>query len=274
MATLFLNQIFYPDNKFDTLRCLEPYMLNEHIIQNRPSKKIENAFSILDDDEKRRVCIEPEKENECLPPSYVFSPRNTDTLFWCAYVLHHGEAEYNMIGRKFKTIEIQEKQYILEHLSKNRENIKSILKTLDYKWSNVRFQETQSELMLNKKTSWASFHAMCIFYKLNAILVQDNIYLEFRTNETDPCYKFTRNVDGFVSVNTTPMIISEYHHIKNTKFRFNYGQDKLLKGISTYKIPELEEIARKVGVILQLEKPKKTDWYNGIIEKLNQTKLI
>ena len=27
MATLFLNQIFYPHNKFDSLQCLEHYML-------------------------------------------------------------------------------------------------------------------------------------------------------------------------------------------------------------------------------------------------------
>jgi len=265
MATLFLNQIFYPHNKFDTLRCLEPYMLNETIIQNRPSKKmVDDPLS----NEDLQTHVQSTRQ------SYIFSPRNTDTLFWCAYVLHHGEEEYNMIGKKFKTMEIQEKQRILEYLSGNRETIKSSLKLYNYKWSNVRFQETQSELMLDKKTSWSSFHAMCVFYKLNAILVQDDIYMEFKMNDTEPYYKLMRNVDGFVSVDTTAISSTDYQQIMKTKFRVDYGQDKLLKGISTYKIPELEEIANKVGVILHQEKPKKMDWYNAIMEKLRQTKLI
>jgi len=266
MATLFLNQIFYPHNKFDTLLCLEPYMLNDTIIQNRPSK-ITYTPPI---DEPEQVVI----SQSIAKPCYVFSPRNADTLFWCAYVLHHGEAEYNMFGKKFKTVEIQEKQLILEYLSQNRENIKSTLKMHDYKWSNVRFQETQSELMLDKKTSWSAFHAICVFYKLNVVLVQDNIYMEFKTNDTEPYYKFMRSADGFVSVDTTAISVSDYHSIVNTKFRIDYGGDKLLKGISTYKIPELEAIANKVGVILQQDKPKKSDWYHGIVEMLNKTKLI
>ena len=265
MATLFLNQIFYPHNKFDTLRCLEPYMLNDQIIQNRPLKTYSAPI-----EETEEVVI----PKSITKPCYIFSPRNVDTLFWCAYVLHHGEAEYNMIGKKSKTIEIQEKQNILEYLSQNRENIKSGLKSHDYKWSNVRFQEVQSELMLDKKTSWSSFHAMCVFYKLNAILVQDSIYMEFKTNDTEPYYKFMRSVDGFISVDTTAISLCDYQHIVNTKYRIDYGGDKLLKGISTYKTPELEVIANKLGVILQQEKPKKLDWYHGIAEKLNQTKLI
>lgn len=270
MATLFLNQIFYPHNKFDTIRCLEPYMLNETILQNRPSKKMmDDACDPLPNEE-----LETQLHTQPTHKSYIFSPRNTDTLFWCAYVLHHGEAEYNMIGKKFKTMEIQEKQRILEHLNGNREIIKSTLKQYDYKWSNVRFQETQSELMLDKKTSWSAFHAMCIFYKLNAILVQDDIYMEFKTNDIEPYYKLMRNVDGFVSVDTSAISSNDYQQIVNRKFRIDYGSDKLLKGISTYKIPELEEIARKLGLVLQQDKPKKSDWYNAILEKLNQTKLI
>lgn len=270
MATLFLNQIFYPHNKFDSLQCLEHYMLNTKTLQNQSSKKIVNdKYHPLPNEElETQLHIQPTHQ------SYIFSPRNTDTLFWCAYVLHHGEAEYNMIGKKFKTTEIQEKQRILEHLNVNRETIKSNLKLYNCKWSNVRFQETQSELMLDKKTSWSAFHAMCIFYKINAILVQDDIYMEFKTNDIEPYYKLTRNVDGFVSVDTSTISSNDYQQIVNRKFRIDSGSDKLLKGISTYKIPELEEIARKLGLVLQQEKPKKSDWYNVIMEKLNQTKLI
>jgi hypothetical protein len=265
MTTLFLNQIFYPHNKFDSIQCFNPYMLSESIIMKR--NHVQNT--------EIRDVVGSDTSNELVrPETQSFSPRKTDTLFWCAYVLHHGEAEYTMIGHKYKTTEIQEKQVILEFLSKNREILKATFKVYGYKWSNVRFQETQSELMLDKKTSWFAFHAMCMFYKINAVLVQDNVYMEFKTNDTDEFYQFNRTQEGFVSVDMTPISEIQLAAVRNTHVCIDYGQDKMMKGVSSYKIPELEDIARRLCVTVAMEKPKKGDWYNAIMEKMNQTKLM
>lgn len=273
MTTLFLNQIFYPHNKFDSIQCFEQYMLNDDFMRRRLCETLDNITIPLE-------CALPTTTpslrfgTEIAVQECFFSPRKTDTLFWCAYVVHHGESEYIMIGNKYKTTEIQEKQVILDYVNKNRESMKATLKVHGYKWTNVQFQETQSELMLDKKTSWSAFHAMCMFYKINAILVQDNVYLEFKTSSAEPFYQFNRTQEGFISVNTTPISDVQLGNIMNTKVSIDYSQDKLLKGISNYKIPELEEIATRLGVVPTSLKPKKSDWYEAILEKMNKTKLM
>jgi hypothetical protein len=279
MTTLFLNQIFYPHNKFDSIHCFEQYMLNDDFMRRRlvaPSCDTLDSITIPSEGTLHSARPPPAFRfgTENTGHDCIFSPRKTDTLFWCAYVLHHGESEYIMIGNKYKTTEIQEKQVILDYVNKNRELMKATLKEHGYKWTNVQFQETQSELMLDKKTSWSAFHAMCMFYKINAILVQENVYMEFKTSNVEPFYQFNRTQDGFISVNTTPISDVQLATIMNTKVTIDYGQDKILKGISNYKIPELEEMATRLGVVPVSPKPKKADWYEAILAKMNQTKLM
>lgn len=283
MTTLFLNQIFYPHNKFDSIQCFERYMLNDDFMRRRLNTQTvaplcETSDNITIPSGGPLCSVLPVNafrvDIESAGADCIFSPRKTDTLFWCAYVLHHGESEYIMIGNKYKTTEIQEKQVILDYVNKNRESMKVVLKEHGYKWTNVQFQETQSELMLDKKTSWSAFHAMCMFYKINAILVQDNVYLEFKTSNAEPFYQFNRTQDGFISVNTTPISDTQLDTIRNTMVNIDYGQDKILKGISNYKIPELEEIAMRLGVVPASLKPKKVDWYEAILDKMNKTKLM
>lgn len=279
MTTLFLNQIFYPHNKFDSIQCFEQYMLNDDFMRRRLVTALCETPDNITISAEDAVCSTRHVNAvrigiESASADCIFSPRKTDTLFWCAYVVHHGESEYIMIGNKYKTTEIQEKQVILDYVNKNRESIKVVLKEHGYKWTNVQFQETQSELMLDKKTSWSAFHAMCMFYKINAILVQDNVYLEFKTSNAEPFYQFNRTQDGFISVNTTPISDTQLDTIRNTMVNIDYGQDKILKGISNYKIPELEEIATRLGVVPVSPKPKKSDWYEAILEKMNKTKLM
>jgi len=44
--------------------------------------------------------------------------------------------------------------------------------------------------------------------------------------------------------------------------------EKILKGVSSYKIPELEHMAHLLHIAPEMEKPKKGDWYDIVIKKL------
>ena len=268
MACTLLNQIFYNHKKFDTpedIHAWEPYMLNETYIQQYVPKIIMNEPEIEIENIQTTHIIENIKP---IMKSVLFSPRKEDTLFWSIYVLHHGEAEYTMIGGKYKNAELQEKQNVLAYIQKSRNLIKSCAHTNGVKLSNVRIQETAAEMMINKKTSWYAFHVMCMYYKINALIVQDELYMKFTVDPEHKTYMFERNQDGHISVDVVPMHSERVAEIENNLLHVDPFLPKLLKGVSTYKIPELEEMGRKLRVAPDASKPKKNDWYDVIINKL------
>jgi hypothetical protein len=261
MACTLLNQIFYTHKKFDTpddIYTWESYMLNDTFIQ------------------KYAPLIEPDVEVEMsLPPPpqvtkrhALFSPRKEDTLFWSIYVLHHGEAEYTMIGGKYKNAELLEKQNILAYIQQNRNLIKSCAQSAGVKVSNVRMQETAAEMMINKKTSWHAFHVMCMFYKINALVIQGELYMKFFADPEYKTYRFERNHDGHVSVDVGVMQPDDVATVESTLLHVDPFLPKLLKGVSNYKLPELEDMGKKLCVTPPVANPKKNDWYDVIINKL------
>jgi hypothetical protein len=201
-------------------------------------------------------------------PHKLFSPQKEDTLFWSIYVLHYGEAEYTMIGGKYKNAELQEKQNILGYIQKNHNMIKTCARTNDVKLSNVRMQETTAEMMINKKTSWHAFQVMCMYYKINAIIVQNEIYMKFMIDDSYETYIFERSVDGHFAIDVVPLLKERMSIIEATCLKVDPFLPKLLKGISTYKTSELEEMGNKLGVTPNESKPKKNNWYDVIITKL------
>ena len=193
MACTLLNQIFYNHKKFDTpedIHAWEPYMLNETYIQQYVPKIIMNEPEIEIENIQTTPSTHIIENIRPIMKSVLFSPRKEDTLFWSIYVLHHGEAEYTMIGGKYKNAELQEKQNVLAYIQKSRNLIKSCAHTNGVKLSNVRIQETAAEMMINKKTSWYAFHVMCMYYKINAIIVQDELYMKFTVDPEHKTYMF------------------------------------------------------------------------------------
>ena len=292
MACTLLNQIFYKHNKFDnpdTIYSCEPYMLNKNYIQRFITEHAtiirttpEFGVSVSGAEVERPVqggeqvknvvnAEEVSPRNSSVMQSIrrgLFSPRKEDTLFWSAYVVHYGESEYTLIGGKYKNAELQEKQDILAYIQKNHSLIKSCAHSNDVKLSNVRIQETTAEMMINKKTSWYAFHVMCMYYKINAVVIQDEIYMLFTVDPEYKTHVFERNQDSHFSVDLIPTDTERISNIIANKLKVDPFLPKLLKGVSTYKIPELEEMGLKLGVKPVESKPKKNDWYDVIINKL------
>ena len=234
MAYTLLNQIFYKHNKFDTqddLQALEPYTLNSKFIQQYtrliqslskvelpkvelPKVELPTIVSQIMFELPKVELPKVELPKVELPKHRNFHPRKDDTLFWSIYVIHHGEAEYKMIGGKYKNVELQEKQNIMVYIQKNRALIKSCAQTNGVKLSNVRIQETTAEIMVNKKTSWYVFHVMCMYYKINAIISQNEIYMKFMVDPEYDTYLFERNSDGHFSVDVVPMIKEQLMNIE------------------------------------------------------------
>lgn len=301
MINSYLNQIFYKNNKFDdplTLIQLEKWMLID-ILYKAPNvdlvqldDKMPNIGIISIEDKVACADISPKVElankNSVIEISNIisttaqiprpmadFTPRKEDTLFWCAYTIYHGQAGYHIIGNRYRNTEIQEKQRILDYIRANPLIFKGSSQGTGHKISNVCIQEIQSELMVNKKTSWMTFWMLCVFYQFHAIIVYDQTYIEFNpfiANSSGPIetFRFTRNRDGHISVDLTPLDTNSANTIREKCIHLDHTrQDEPLKSASHYKVAVLEEMAAKLGISKETlcHKPKKADWYAAVSNK-------
>jgi len=271
----FLHQIFYQHKKFDTAascRDLEAWML---IDRYRSFSEAPGPVDVQED--VLPIDQEPSYPQTVRPVTTqskadFFLPKKDDTLFWCAYVLHHSEGEYRMIGNRYRNVEIQEKQRILDYIRANTAEFKTSGSGNGPKITNVCIQEIQAELMINKKTSWMTFWMMCVFYRFHALIVYDKTYLECNPRCSDPSppiYRFTRSKDGHISLHMTPLTEEEAEAIRSSHIRVELlRSDQPLRAMSNYKVAELEAMANTLGLPDKgSAKMKKADLYEAIVEK-------
>ena len=272
----FLNQIFYKNNKFDDvdeLSKLDCWMFSREKMEEWNIEKVKEHPII-----KEKVKEEPVIKHQIKEPRNRFAPTKQDSLFWCAYAAHHGEAAYWVIGSKYKNVEIEEKHAMIEYIKTNSSKIRGSTPKI----SQVRLQEIMSNLMMNRKTDWHTFHIMCMFYNIQVSIIFDKTFLHFTNSlqEQGESFIFERSKDGHISMNY------DYDTTKTcTLLQLEYMSDRPIKSITHYKLPELHDMAEKLGIdeseiIIQSDtetesksksktqpKPKKIDWYNAILKK-------
>jgi len=252
----YLNQIFYPHNKFDdSLETLEPWMLTADKIQENIQSPLVSQVEI--------PVTEKQEDKTNLVKKNIFSPVKTDTLFWCAYVINKGEAEYEMIGKRYKNAEIEEKQKMIDFIKKSPDAIKS-----SFKITGVKMKEIMSELMMDKKTSWTAFLAMCVYYKFSAIVCCKKTYLDFFVKGAENTYLFHRDESGHISVDTNELDEAEMKDIRDARIHLGQNPEKPLKAASHYKMDDLLNMAEKIGITCGQNKWKKADWYDAVLKEM------
>lgn len=256
----FLNQIFYKNNKFDdnNIDQLNCWMLSKddftktNVVETPKINVVETQPEVVIDIDKK-----PQMHNN----KNKFSPKKQDSLFWCAYAAHHGESAYWIIGNKYKNTEIEEKQAMIEYIKTNSAKIRG---ESNPKITQVRLQEIMSNLMMNKKTDWYTFHIMCMFYNIRVYVIFDKTFLDFNNSSSTSTFIFDYSKDGHISINY------ENDHILEKLVKLEYMSDRPIKSITNYKLSELLEMADKLEIgepETGKTKPKKLDWYNAIVKK-------
>lgn len=180
--------------------------------------------------------------------SKLLIPDKIDSLFWCIYISHYGYEEYSAIGSKYMNAEFVEKAKIMEYL-KSRKNI---LKTINKKITLGAAQEVMSELLTNKKTSLLAINACAAYYKTN-ILIENTIngtYIEYNY-DTDEKWIHLKYLSK------ARYGICEIRPIPRTGIKIEYP-DKPLRGISTYKVGELNELAASIPAVTN--DPLRSTW--------------
>jgi len=192
-----------------------------------------------------------------------FTPKQSDTLFWCFYILCNGFNSYEYETNYF-TAEQQFKIQTVEKV-KRGEN-KQILK--DNKISKKYFE---SGLMENIKPK--TLHALCLFYGINVFYVHNNTYYDINVNVEKPTNVIRYNPETHnysVSVTTTPTVCEYIEKIKENHLKID-NLEKPIRTITSYSIAELVNICNKLDISIINESNKKktkAELYSNILQKL------
>uniref|UniRef100_A0A6C0HT10 Uncharacterized protein n=1 Tax=viral metagenome TaxID=1070528 RepID=A0A6C0HT10_9ZZZZ len=270
-SSRMLNNLFF-NNTDLTLEEIQQFMLTKNncqtVLENLTpiiESTIEtNSINILNNIPIIKTPILEKKEK-----STSFLPRQQDTLFWCIFIIVNGFNEYNEIQRNYGVVELEIKKKIADYLKDNSSNMKQT----NYKITKIKIQEIMSELLTSQKmTSYECLLAMCVFYKINIAIIfsNDKIMTEFisSNDEETPFYILNKDSYGKYKVDTVKKTWKEIQEMKQTRVCLdNYL--KPMKSISNYTIPNLEELATKLGVFDITNKYKKQELYELINNTIN-----
>lgn len=266
----FLYQTFYPYKKFDDpndcILEIKQWMLTaDNLVKIFPLKKpyviapIQPSHNNLQPHTITPNSCDDVRTPKQTPTASFFVPDKMDSLFWCMYIAHYGESVYLAIGNKYGNAEIAEKQKIMEYLKAN----KYVFKNSNKKITLGQSQEIMSDLMTNRKTTLNTFIALSMYYKKNVLLLNENngTYIEYiSTMENWVVIKYTDSKKYGIFIDNA---FDKSHYITDKSICIEF-HDKPFRGISTYKIQELNEIAQKISDMSTEKKLSKPELYSKI----------
>jgi hypothetical protein len=191
-------------------------------------------------------------------------PTQQDSLFWCIYIAKHGEQEYMQIARNYGVKELEIKKQVAEHIQTNSTQLKNV----NVKITKIKIQEMLSELLTTQKeTSLLCVYGLLCFYNINIILMDstERFLLEFvcDTSAESPTYVLKKDSYGKYKINAQPYTVDQLSELRAKMISLeNYL--KPLKAISQYKLSELEDLAKKLGIYQEDKKYKKAEIYDEL----------
>ena len=187
----------------------------------------------------------------------LFTPHQTDSLFWCYYVIVYGLDEYKMLGcHQFE----KEKKIKFELIEKVR------LKKNELKANNFKLINSfEDDLANSEKINLNTFMGLLCLENKNIIFIEGKKIYKCIRDESELIYilyQKEKNVSYFeLELNVSP---SKIDKLSSNYFEvpcFNYK----LKAVSSYTINDLKEMCKKYEINLnENEKYLKKDLYEKI----------
>ena len=226
--------------------------LKNYIITNKTSNNI--IQSVVNN--KINIKKEPKKNNF---KSYLTYPKQFDKLFWCFYIIHNGIDEYNNIDNKHFVIEKEFKINFVETIRNNP----SLLKD-----NKIKKIETELDIANSRQISINSFHALCLYNHLNVMVLSNNIYYSFISNNESSMniIDISTNFIG-CRVDIDDNLLCDL--LKNKICVEN--PDRPLRSVTFYKLNDLHEYCKKLGINYQYssgKSKKKQEIYDEIKQLL------
>jgi len=221
------------------------------------NKHSQNAKRPNRDNKDKFVSSNAEKVKEKdkdKPKDDIYKPFQTDSLFWCFYILKYGLSKYEMeVGNQHFPIEKAEKFRYIE-LFRTKKDILKINKIKP-------LADLENDLANNPRISIKTFFALCIVEKINILLVDKRKIYESITNDETKVNVIHRNgvsYENSIEFNVPDDKLANY---RDTYYKVQ-GFDSGLKSMTSYKVDELLELCKKFDIDVSNSKP------NGDTKKL------
>jgi hypothetical protein len=232
----------------------EPYILNDTNMSSYLKYKLINTINKSREYKNKQ---EPTKQS-------IFFPKESDSLFWCYYIISSGEINYEMMNVKNWLVA---KQMKINYVTKIRTN-KQVVKI--YKFDSI--SNIESNLANDHNINIKSVMTLCAIDKINIIFISRNTYYELLMNDTEPIYiirevennsKYSKKY-GFeiANMNLLEEIRSKLYKVETL--------DKPLKALSSYKLQDLIYICNKLAIHIKHFDTGKNKTKNELYESLIQ----
>ena len=237
------------------IKNLQDYMLDETNMKRMLEMKIESTNkngSSIKEKNKDKFC-----KNNIEKPS-IFIPREKDTLFWCFYLMKHGDVNYEMLENKNILTEKKLKIEYVEKIRKEKQTVKT------YKFATLTHIE--NNLANENQLDVNTFLTLCAIENLNVLFVKNKTYYELLMNDSNELHTvhLLQNYKYGHEINP-----SGAEQIKLTLYKLD-NIDKPIKSMSGYKLSELIEICEKLAInIINKETNKskgKKELYEAIVQ--------
>lgn len=186
-----------------------------------------------------------------------FVPMFEDTLFWCFYIFYKGREMYeNSSNSGFK----EEKDFKFSFVDSLKQNPEFT------KQHKIKYFDVENECVNMKKIGFTTLRALCLYYKINIIVVKDKLYYKFGdffNDNKEVIYlengKFGLNEN--ITKDKIDFIEKNYIELQVNK--------KPLKAISGYSATELKIMNQKLGISIYNDNQKvkvKKELYDQLIK--------
>ena len=98
------------------------------------------------------------------PPKTTFiTPKYSDKLFWCFYIMHKGKDDYDHIDQKVFSVETETKIGLVDVVRKNAALLKQ---------HKLSAKAVEVELANNPWITIPTFHALCIIHSISCLIIK------------------------------------------------------------------------------------------------------
>jgi hypothetical protein len=258
--------MFNYNNKNNILKIQTPIDVSLNIISIIDPVLIETKVDIIIPEIKPTV---PELINEIKQEQHDYiMPKQQDTLFWCIFIAANGYDEYIQVDRNYGIKELEIKKLVGDFIKENSSKFKST----NYKITKVSIQEILSDLLTSQKeTNVFCLLAMIMFYNMNVIILDSDhpVILELLANKDNelPTFLLKKDSHNKYKINTTPLNNDQITELKQKNLSLE-SHIKPLKSLTMYKVEQLNDIAKTLGIYNENEKYKKNELYERIQEMI------
>ena len=236
---------------------IQDFVLNERNIEKILQHTIKSNKQVSSKS-KKEIKKTITKNTQFLLPKFI------DTLFWCYYIICNGISAYEIVhGDGFKdSLEI--KIQLVYSVRENKELLKK------NKWKRNAIED---ELVNHKTISVSAFMCICAISNFNIVYIDGKKMYTLLNNEdiTTNLNIIEKTANGYsIFIGNNAEIYQKYIQSREQLWQID-NLKKPLRGISSYKAKDLQEICHKLHIDINNDKEmpkKKSLLYQMIKEQL------